>query len=50
MEILHLHFAGAATTAGVHRAGLGLPPGPGFQIDLALVLGILAFAFNSVEF
>src|SRR5436309_614288 len=49
VEVLHTNFPRPATAAGAVRAALGLSPGEGLQVDLVLVLGVLALAFDPVD-
>ena len=50
LEVLHVHFTGAATTALGKAATLRCAPGEGLDFDFATVFRILAFAFNSFNF
>jgi len=50
VEILERHFARAATTGRRGRTGLRGAPAEAQQIDFVLVLRILGFAFDAVEF
>src|SRR4030095_265430 len=50
MKILHGDFACATAATAAGRCGLGFSPGPGVDLDLALVLRVLAFPFNAINF
>jgi hypothetical protein len=49
VEVLHLHFSGAAAAARGERTGVGLTPREGEELDFVLVRLVLGLALDGVD-